>query len=116
MKRMSIRYDPETDTLNGSTGGESPHTVEGATWHRDMTPAKFQALQVAAYVMAGGGMIGQMYAQQPADAYTDIRAGKRPYRADEVETVRQVLIAGCHALGLNPHDVPMPALPGCWVF
>jgi len=116
MKHSTIKYDPETDTLVGSTGGEYPANVTGATWHRDMTPEKFQSLQVAVYVMAGGGLIGRMYAEQPADAYLDVRAGRRPYNEGEIETVRQVLLAGCHTLGLDPHNLRMPELYGCWVF
>ena len=117
MKRMTIEYDPETDALKGSTGGDYPSTVTEGTWHRHMTLDKFKALQVAVYVMAGGGMIGRMYAEQPADAYTDTRAGRRPYRTDELESARQCMIASCHALGLDPHNVPpMTNFPGCWVF
>jgi len=109
MERMTIKYDPKTDTLNSSTRA-------GATWHREITIAKFQAMQVAVYVMVGGGLIGRMYAEQPADAYIDTRAGRRPYRLDQIEAVRQCLIASCRALGLDPHHVSMPDFPGCWVF
>ena len=114
--RRTIQYDPETDTLNGSTGGEEPRILTGITMHRALTLEDFHGLQVAVYVMVGGGLLGALYATQPTDASLDDRAGRRPYHDDEIETVRQVMIAACHALGLDPHRIPMPRLPGCWVF
>lgn len=74
-------------------------------------------LQVVAYVAAGGGMIGRMYAEQPADAYRDIRAGKAPYRASDLENIRLTLVAMAEAYGLDPHNLPrIPDFHNCGVF
>ena len=114
--RLTIKYNPETDRLEGSTDGDEPRQVS-VDWHHRITLEEFRTLQVAMYVMVGGGLLGQMYAESPADAYLDPRAGRRPYREDEIETVRQILLACCHALGLDPQHAPrMPELKGCWVF
>lgn len=74
-------------------------------------------LQVVAYVAAGGGMIGHMYAQQPADAYRDTRAGKAPYCSSDLENIRLTLVAMAEEYGLDPHNLPrMPDFHNCGVF
>ena len=74
-------------------------------------------LQVVAYIAAGGGMIGRMYAEQPADAYRDIRAGKGPYNNKDMEKIRLTLVAMAEAYGLNPHHLPcMPDFHNCGIF
>ena len=74
-------------------------------------------LQTVAFVAAGGGLIGRMYAEQPADAYRDSRAGRAPYGVHELETIRLTLIAMAEYQGLNPHDLPArPRFHNCYVF
>jgi hypothetical protein len=74
-------------------------------------------LQTVAFVAAGGGIIGRMYAESPADAYRDARAGKAPYNVSELENIRLTLIAMAEAYGLNPHKLPqMPQFHSCGVF
>lgn len=74
-------------------------------------------LQVVAYVAAGGGLIGRMYAEQPADAYTDARVRRRPYGARDLENIRLTLVAMAEALGLDPHRLPpTPNFHNCGVF
>ena len=74
-------------------------------------------LQVAAYVAAGAGLIGRMYAHQPADAYRDSRAGRGPYCNRDLEQIRQTLITLAEVHGLDPHHLPdMPDIPACGVF
>lgn len=64
------------------------------------------AMQVAVYVMCGGGFLGRMAAEQPADFYIDTRCGKLPYKAREIEQAVQVLVIAAGAHGLDPHEMP----------
>lgn len=73
--------------------------------------------QVAIYVMVGGGIIGRMFAEQPADAYIDIRVGKRPYKYKEIAAARKILVAMAEKAGLDPHKLPaMPNFGNLGVF
>jgi len=106
----TMEYDDRDDTMIAPNG-------QRVTWHRDMTLENFQALQIAAYVMTGGGFLGKLYAEQPGYAYLDSRVGRLPYSKTEIENVRQVLVAACHALGFDPNNAPaMPHLPASWVW
>lgn len=67
------------------------------------------AMQVAVYVMCGGGFLGRMAAEQPADFYVDARCGKLPFKVREIEQAVQVLVIAAGAHGLDPHN--MPAMP-----
>jgi len=88
-----------------------------ASFKGKKTQWRIETLQVVAYVAAGGGMIGRMYAEQPADAYRDIRAGKAPYSANDLENIRQTLVAMAEAYGLDPHNLPcIPHFHNCGVF
>lgn len=74
-------------------------------------------LQVVAYVAAGGGMIGRMYAEQPADAYVDIRVSRRPYSLTALENIRKTLCVMAVEKNLDPHRLPpMPDFYNCGVF
>jgi carbon monoxide dehydrogenase subunit G len=78
---------------------------------------KIETLQVVAYVAAGGGMIGRLYAEQPADAYRDVRAGRAPYSARDLENIRLTLCAMAEVSGLDSHHLPpMPNFHNCGVF
>jgi len=78
---------------------------------------RLEVLQVAIFVAVGGGMLGHMYAEQPADAYIDMRVGKRPYGKQDTEKIRKELCAVARKLELNPHDLPlMPRLNNCGVW
>jgi len=78
---------------------------------------RISTLQTAIYVAAGGGMIGRLYAEQPADAYVDTRAGRRPYPLRDLENMRRVLVAMAEVKGLNPHHLPpMPDFHNCGTF
>ena len=74
-------------------------------------------LQTAIFVAAGGGMIGDMFATQPADAYRDTRCGRGPYNGKEVANMQGVLISCAKALDLDPHHLPdRPWLHNCGVW
>ena len=78
---------------------------------------KIGTLQTVVYVAAGGGMIGRMYAEQPADAYRDARAGRASYGAKDLENMRLMLVAMAEAYGLDPHNLPrVPDFHNCGVF
>ena len=91
---------------------------EAFEYDRDENPRwQIGTLQVVIYVAVGGGMIGRMYAEQPADAYIDTRVGKCPYTRKQIENMRQCLIAMAEVHGLNPHSMPrMPDFHNCGVF
>ncbi len=84
---------------------------------RSSTVEEFEALQVVAYVMAGGGMIGRSAAEQPEGFCVDGRAKRRPYPIKSIERVLSVLKLYAEVLGYNPNDLPkMRNFHGCGVF
>ena len=66
--------------------------------------------QLVVYVMCGGGMLGRLAAEQPADFYIDSRYGRLPYKKAEILQAVQVLATIASARGLDPHN--LPSLPG----
>lgn len=73
-------------------------------------------MQVAVFVMCGGGFLGRMAAEQPADFYIDDRA-RGAYKSAEIIQAVQVLVIAAGAHGLNPHDMPpMPRFHNMGVF
>lgn len=73
--------------------------------------------QVMVYVMAGGGFVGRLAAEQPADFYVDDRASRRPYPLGSLYQAVNVLQAMAEALGLNPHNLPaMPNIHASGIF
>ena len=90
--------------------GEKERVAAGDTW--DIGP-----LQVAVYVMCGGGMLGRMAAEQPADFYIDSRCGRLPYGVKDIEQAVNVLAVIAEVQGLNPHHLPsMPHFHASGVF
>lgn len=77
--------------------------TEGSTWQEQET---LQALQVAVYVMCGGGFLGRFAAEQPADFYIDDRCGRLPYPNKAICQAVRVLEAQAKAQGLDPHNLP----------
>jgi len=81
------------------------------------TPEAIGHAQVVVYVMTGGGMLGKMAAEQPADFYIDARVGRLPYGRREimkaVGTLKQLVVRA----GLDPRALPrMPYLHNLGVF
>jgi len=75
------------------------------------------ALQVAVYVMCGGGMLGAMAAEQPADFYIDSRCGRLPYPRREIMQAVECLATLAKAAGKDPHRLPQaPHFHCCGVF
>lgn len=73
-------------------------------------------MQVAVYVMCGGGFLGRMAAEQPADFYIDARAAGKFKNAEIMQAV-QCLIIAAGVYGMNPHEMPpMPRFHNMGVF
>ena len=58
---------------------------------RERLMQAMKELQVAVYVMAGGGMLGSSAAQQPSGFYVDSRCSKRPYATRKIKQATDVL-------------------------
>lgn len=79
--------------------------------------ASIGAVQLAVYVMAGGGMLGRFAAEQPADFYIDDRVSKRPYPKRAIYRAVAVLTRMAQVAGLDPHQMPaMPRLHNLTIF
>jgi hypothetical protein len=75
------------------------------------------AHQTAVFVMCGGGFLGRMAAEQPADFYIDDRCGKLPYPRRAIMQAVQALAIIAKANGLDPHKMPeSPRFHACGVF
>lgn len=87
--------------------------VKQSGWSKEsVTP-----MQVAVYVMCGGGFLGRMAAEQPAYFYIDDRVGRLPYRKNEIEQAVKALAVIAEANGLDPHHLPeMPRFHNCGIF
>ena len=69
-------------------------------------------LQVTAYTMCGGGLLGRLAAEQPKDFYIDPRVGRLPYAKRDIFQTVAVIIAYCEVLGVDPKNVRGIAPPG----
>ena len=67
---------------------------------------EMRQLQLTAYVMVGGGMLGASAARQPKDFYVDARCAKRPYGIKAIKQVTRVLALHAEFLGLDPNSIP----------
>jgi len=76
--------------------------VAQSGWDAESIPS----MQVAVYVMCGGGFLGRFAAEQPMDFYIDDRVGGLPYSREEiyqaVETLKTIAIAN----GMDPRRLP----------
>ena len=101
----------------GKTLNVEQFRIAFSGWTRAAQEEALKSGQIAVYVMQGGGLIGRMYAEQPADAYRDTRAGRARYNGTDSENARNALRVMAEVLGLDPHALPpMPALPGMGVW
>lgn len=76
--------------------------VAESAWKGETIPA----MQVAVYVMCGGGFLGGMAAEQPIDFYIDNRVGKLPYPRREILQAVKTLVTIAKLNGLDPHHLP----------
>ena len=82
------------------------------TWVDGRTAEDVGPLQVVVYTMCGGGYLGRLAAEQPADFYIDGRVGKLPYGRKAILRSVAALAALAIHLALDPHN--MPKLPMLW--
>lgn len=88
-------------------------TFTEAGWDR----TSLSAMQVAVYVMCGGGFLGRFAAEQPADFYIDDRCGRLPYTKTEITQAVEILKVAAEKLGVDPHHMPeMPRFHNMGVF
>jgi len=86
-------------------------------WKNAKTKEKIRALQVAVYVMAGGGLIGRSAAEQPKGFYLDMRLPKRPYSTNQVYQAVRILAHLAEINGMDSNNMPkMMDFPGCGIF
>ena len=77
------------------------------------------ALQVQAFVMAGGGFIGNSAATKPGSFYIDDRsAGNRPYSDEAVyRFIEEKFVPAVKAMNLDPENLPsLPKFHNCGIF
>jgi hypothetical protein len=87
--------------------------VAQSGWGAESIPS----MQVAVYVMCGGGFLGRFAAEQPMDFYIDDRVGHLGYSREEiyqaVETLKTIVIAN----GMDPHRLPaVPSFHNMGIF
>ena len=75
-----------------------------------------QRLQVAVYVMCGGGFLGKMAAEQPADFYIDDRVSRLPYGRKAITQAVEVLRVHAEKEGLDTHNLMGVAFHNCGTF
>jgi len=76
-----------------------------------------QTMQVVVYTMAGGGQLGALASEQPADFYIDARVGKLPYKRKEIYQAVKTLATIAEANGLDPCRLdPIPPFHNMGIF
>lgn len=77
--------------------------------------AEMTSLQVAVFVMCGGGWIGRSASEQPNGFYIDTRAGKRPY--PKRDCLQAVEVLALYAKALNLDKLPeIPSFHRCAIW
>jgi hypothetical protein len=81
------------------------------------TKESIDSMQVAVFVMCGGGFLGKFAAEQPADFYIDDRVSKLPYKKAEILQAVETLVTISEANGLDAHNLaPMPRFHNMGIF
>ena len=73
-------------------------------------------LQVAVYVMCGGGFLGKLASEQPADFYIDDRVGRLPYSKSAITQAVEVLRVHAEKEGLDTHNLAGVGFHTCGTF
>jgi hypothetical protein len=76
--------------------------VAGSGWKAETIPS----MQVAIFVMCGGGALGRFAAEQPRAFYIDDRAGRLPYPRTAIYQAVETLVTIATVNGLDPHHLP----------
>jgi hypothetical protein len=89
--------------------------IIASVWTPEECLAQIPAVQVAVYVMAGGGIRGLLAAEQPAEFHTDNT--RMPYSKRRVFSAVGTLVRLAEKAGLDPHRLPpMPRFHNLGVF
>ena len=76
-----------------------------------------EPLQIAVYVMSGGGFLGRHAAEHPQSFYIDDRVGRLPYLKREICQAVATLVTLAEANGLDPENLPeMLHFHNCGIF
>lgn len=87
--------------------------VAQSSWGRETVAF----MQIALFVMCGGGLIGHMAAEQPEDFYIDDRLSKRPYARKDIYQAVATLITLARVNGIDTKKMPeMPRFHNMGVF
>jgi hypothetical protein len=87
--------------------------VAESGWKADSIPG----MQVAVFVMCGGGFLGRFAAEQPRDFYIDARTGKFPYSKTAILQAVEALATIAEVNGLDPRHLPsMPNFHNMGIF
>lgn len=91
----------------------SQSEVAKSNWRKETIPF----MQVAVFTMCGGGFIGRLAAEQPANFYVDDRVKRLKYPKKEIYQAVETLKTIATVHGLNTHDLPaMPRFYNMGVF
>lgn len=112
-----LKYDKDTKTIRGRVKSlDKQNWLDvNATWPQRATKEHLHSLQIAIYVMCGGGMLGKVAATQPGIFTIDTKR-RLPYSQECIRRVTTCLIAVADCLGEDPCNLDMPPLPSCWVW
>lgn len=115
MQGVASRHKFTYDTLGA---GRKPVPQGGMeSFERPATPEGVGHLQVAVYVMCGGGFLGRSAAEQPAEFYIDTRCSRLPYPRRDIMQMVATLVEVATLAGMDPKRLPeMPDFHGGWVF
>lgn len=80
------------------------------------TESTVHDMQVVVYVMCGGGILGSMAAEQPADFYIDSRHGTTPYPPKKIMEAVRFLKETAIYNGMDPKKLPSLSLHNMGVF
>lgn len=77
--------------------------LKASGWKAETIPA----MQIAVYVMCGGGHLGRFAAEEPKDFYIDDRVAGLPYKREEIIQAVAVLAAIARINGITE----LPEMP-----
>lgn len=87
--------------------------VECAPYYKDT----IRDMQIAVFVMCGGGFLGRFAAEHPAQFYIDDRVRDLPYSRNAIEYAVEVLAIIAEANGLDAKNIPsMPRFHNMGIF
>ena len=111
-KTSELTYFPDEHIIKnglGETELNFANYFEGRE-RKDLL-AELSRVQIALYIMCGGGFIGDFAVRQPDEFYVDDR-GKTPYSVPDILKALVFYSAFLKELGIDKNDIPrMPFVP-----